>query len=661
MKHETLATSEDGGNDDDVRPPETVAGLAGPQELVRGVVVAFAYFGAAVVSNLVSGPLGIWSLVWLPCGVSLAVFLVWGWRAWPGVFLGALMAYLWELRSVGDGGRAIAVFGGAVAGVAGPWLGAFLARRCLQWPTGAWTERGAVCLFLFGGLVGGVCGGLLLALFWIPCGIVPTSAWGYFLVSQTLAQALGAGVLVPLLLLPSRGKLQLRGRQGLRTLVPRIAILVAVLVVMDGVARNVGNESAVGSTITTVPLSFWRVPSAQFAAFALTTLLGVVLMSSMGKTSRVEAGFHAARREAEAAREEMAMFFRASLDMLGVAGMDGYFKRINPAFSETLGYSDEEILSRPFLDFVHPDDVGKTVEAVEKLSGGESVIRFQNRYRDRDGRYLWLEWCSVPDSKRELIFAVARNVTEQKKTEDDLRRSNAELEQFAYVASHDLQEPLRMVTSFAQLLQRRYQGQRGEDADEYIRHMVDGTGRMRRLILGLLELSRVAREGRELTAIDSSVAVKIALKNLKIVIEESAAEIRTGELPMVMGDQDQLVSLFQNLIGNAIKYGRGKGTLVSVDAARVGGEWLFTVADDGLGVAPEHRERVFQIFQRLHSHEKIPGTGIGLSLCRHIVSRHGGEIWIETSPLGGASIRFTLTIAKGGNVNTNWGVTQNNS
>jgi len=637
VKHETLAKGEG-----EICPPEAAPGSAEPPQLIGWLATAFAYFGAAVVSHWVSGPFGSWSLVWLPCGVSLTVFLVWGLRAWPGVFLGALLAYLWELRFVGVEYRSIAVAGGAVAGVVGPWLGALLVRRSLQWPEGAWTERGAVCLFLLGGLVGGACGGLLLALFWIPCGMLPTAAWGYFFVSQTLARALGAGVLVPLLLLPSRDKLRLQGRPGLRALAPRIAILVAVLVVMDGTARNVGDDSTVGSTITMVPLSFWRVPSAQFAAFALTTLLGVVLMSTMGKSSRVEEGFHAAQREAEEAREEISVFFRASLDMLGVAGVDGYFKRINPAFSETLGYSDEEIMGRPFIELVHPDDIDSTVAAMEKLSGGESVIRFQNRYRNCDGRYLWLEWSAVPDSRGELIFAAARNVTEQKKTEDELRRSNAELEQFAYVASHDLQEPLRMVTSFAQLLQRRYRDRLGEDADEYIRHMVDGTQRMRRLILGLLELSRVARKGQALTATDSSAAAKIAIKNLKIVVEESAAKIKIGELPIVMGDRDQLASLFQNLIGNAIKYGRGEGTVVTVDAARIGGEWLFSVADDGRGIAPEQRDRVFQIFQRLHPQEQVPGTGIGLPLCRRIVSRHGGEIWIEASDSGGTCVKFTI-------------------
>ena len=553
--------------------------------------------------------------------------------------------------AVGDGHHGVSVIGAALAGVVGPWVGAWLLRRRSDWPEEMWTERGATCFYLLGCLMGGVCGGLLLALFWIPAGLVEPAASGKFLVSQMLARALGSSVLAPLLLLPRRGTLGFREGSALRIFVPRIMILISVLVLMKGVAREVGempaleNAMAVGSS--------WWVPTVQSAAFALTTLLGVILMAAMGKSNRVEEGFVAAKQAAEDAREKVEVFFRVSLDLMGVAGMDGYFKRINPAFSETLGYSDEEFLSRPFVEFVHPEDVEKTIHAVEQLAGGESVIHFQNRYRDHQGRYLWLEWTAVPDSKGELIYAAARNVTEQRKAEDDLRRSNAELEQFAYVASHDLQEPLRMVTSFAQLLQRRYQGKLGEDADEYIHHVVDGTERMRRLILGLLELSRVGRKGQELKSIDSAEALKIATENLNIAIEESGVDIQIGELPVVTADLDQLARVFQNLISNAIKFGRDRDTVISIHGEWADGKWLFTVEDNGPGIATEQRDRVFQIFQRLHSRVQVPGTGMGLAICRRIISRHGGEIWIEQAELGGAAFRFTLNGERMGNGNAN--------
>lgn len=347
-----------------------------------------------------------------------------------------------------------------------------------------------------------------------------------------------------------------------------------------------------------------------------------------------------AMREAREASELLEQFFKVSIDLLCVAGTDGYFKRINPAFHETLGFPDEELLSCPFIEFVHPDDVEQTIEAVKQLSEGELLIRFQNRYREKGGGYLWLEWCAVPDVGGKLIYAAARNVTEQKKMQLDLQRSNAELEQFAYLASHDLQEPLRVVTSFVQLLQKRYQGKMGEDADEYIRHAVDGAERMRKLILGLLELSRVERRGNPMERVDSREALDEALENLGVAIEESDAEIVIGDLPEINADGEQMVRLFQNLIGNAIKFCQGSRPRVEITARNENGDIIFSVEDNGPGIAEEQRERVFQIFQRLEAGLQVPGTGIGLSVCRRIVERHGGTIWVDESPSGGAAFRF---------------------
>lgn len=349
-----------------------------------------------------------------------------------------------------------------------------------------------------------------------------------------------------------------------------------------------------------------------------------------------------ARKAADEAGELLDRFFQMSLDMWCVAGIDGYFKKVNPAFSENLGISDYEFLNRPFVDFVHPDDVKATVAAVKQLASGESLIRFQNRYRVHTGGYLWLEWCAVPDIKGELIYAAARNVTDRKAMEDELRRSNAELEQFAHVASHDLQEPLRMVTSFVQLLQRRYRGKLGDDADEYIHHVVDGTERMRRLILALLELSGVERKGRPMGEVDANVALDTAIENLDVLISESGAEIHREELPVVSVDSEQLIQLFQNLLSNAIKYKDQGSPVIDIGAIEENGMWIFSVEDNGPGIAPEHREQIFQIFQRLKLRQDVSGTGIGLAICRRIVTRHGGKIWMEEGGRGGAAFRFSL-------------------
>jgi light-regulated signal transduction histidine kinase (bacteriophytochrome) len=250
-------------------------------------------------------------------------------------------------------------------------------------------------------------------------------------------------------------------------------------------------------------------------------------------------------------------------------------------------------------------------------------------------------------------LGVQLDITERKEAEEelaaraeDLRRSNSELEQFAYVASHDLQEPLRMVASYTQLLGRRYTGKLDSDADEFIAYAVDGANRMQKLINDLLEYSRVGTRGRELTSVESGTALEDALANLRVAIEESGARVvLAGELPSVMGDQTQLVQLFQNLIANAIKFG-GEGSRVEVEvgASRQGsGEWVFWVRDEGIGIEEQYVERIFKIFQRLHAKGDYGGTGIGLAVCKKIVERHGGRIWAESEGLGkGATFYFTL-------------------
>ena len=234
----------------------------------------------------------------------------------------------------------------------------------------------------------------------------------------------------------------------------------------------------------------------------------------------------------------------------------------------------------------------------------------------------------------------------EKKTEE-LARSNKDLEQFAYVASHDLQEPLRMVTSYVELLARRYKGKLDSDADEFIVFAMDGAIRMWRLISDLLAYSRVRTESSELESTDCEAVLLQSLGNLKTAIEENRAVVTYDALPTVMANNPQLVQLLQNLIGNAIKFRGSEPPRIHVSASRNGNGWTFAVRDNGIGIAPEYSRRIFILFQRLHSREKYAGTGIGLAICQKIVERHGGHIWVESELGKGATFYFTLPERKG--------------
>ena len=225
---------------------------------------------------------------------------------------------------------------------------------------------------------------------------------------------------------------------------------------------------------------------------------------------------------------------------------------------------------------------------------------------------------------------------------EDLQRSNSELEQFAYVASHDLQEPLRKVASFCQLLQRRYAGRLDAKADEYIEHAVDGAKRMQALINDLLAFSRVGRTAQRREPVSCAVLLAQAWANLAPEVRRTHATIEVGELPVVLGEATLLTAVFQNLINNALKFRADEPPRVSVSVRRDGEDWLFSFSDNGIGIEPEYADRIFVIFQRLHDKATYPGTGIGLAMVKKIIEYHGGRIWLDTTVTTGARFRFTL-------------------
>lgn len=291
-----------------------------------------------------------------------------------------------------------------------------------------------------------------------------------------------------------------------------------------------------------------------------------------------------------------------------------------------------------------PGDPQTLVDRFRAMARGREPHHFERVLPD--GRTLEIRATPLPDGGFVVTYT---DVTERKRAEvalaeaaAELRRSNAELEQFAYVASHDLQEPLRMVGSYCQLLQRRYAGRLDADADEFIGYAVDGATRMQQLINDLLTYSRVGRGDRPKQPVDCGAVVEAVLQDLRMAIDEQGAKLCVGPLPTVTGDATQLRQLFQNLVNNAIKFRGAEPPRVEIAAERTGGDWLFSVRDNGIGIDPAYAERIFLIFQRLHAREEYPGTGIGLAVCKKIVEGHGGRIRVESDGAHGSTFLFTL-------------------
>ena len=348
-----------------------------------------------------------------------------------------------------------------------------------------------------------------------------------------------------------------------------------------------------------------------------------------------------------------------SLDMIYSLNLrTGRYEYVSPASEKVLGYNPEEFIGHSLelaRSTIHPDDMQRLDENfVELLAAkGETAERIQYRVKHKEGGYRWVSDSRslVCDNGHTPVAVVGsmRDITERKQEEEklnrimaELARSNTELEQFAYIASHDLQEPLRMVASYTQLLARRYKGKLDADADEFIGYAVDGATRMQQLINALLDYSRVGTRAKPLEPTDCEAVFSNAIANLGAAIKETEAVVTHDHLPTVTADATQMVQVFQNLLGNSIKFHSEKRPEIHVGAHRNGSEWIFSVRDNGIGIDPKYFERIFIIFQRLHGRNDYPGTGIGLALCKKIVERHKGRIWVESESGKGATFYFTI-------------------
>jgi PAS domain S-box-containing protein len=341
-------------------------------------------------------------------------------------------------------------------------------------------------------------------------------------------------------------------------------------------------------------------------------------------------------------------------DLIMVKDAQGRFLTANPALVHALGLSDlRDLLGRTDWDFFSPELAGQYARDEQTiLSTGVPMLNHEERCII-GGRQVWNLTTKVPlldaAGRTTGLVGITRDITESKRqrqaleeTAAALERSNAELQQFAYVASHDLQEPLRMISSYCQLLERRYKGRLDEQADKFIAYAVDGARRMQTLIRDLLAYSRVETSPRQMAAVDLNQAAALALANLAMLLQDSQAKVTIEPLPTVSGDRTLLTQLLQNLINNAIKFRGDRTPEVHVSSQPQGDFHRITVRDNGIGIAQEHHAKVFQIFKRLHSREQYEGTGIGLAVCKRVVEKHGGEIWIESTPGQGSAFHFTL-------------------
>jgi PAS domain S-box-containing protein len=361
------------------------------------------------------------------------------------------------------------------------------------------------------------------------------------------------------------------------------------------------------------------------------------------------------RRQAEDERDR---FFTLSLDMLCISSADGHFRRVSPAFTRTLGWSVEELTSRPFLDFVHPDDHAATLAEVEKQVGlGLPVLDFENRYRHKDGSWRMLSWKSAPQEDG-TMYATARDITERRAVEQRivelngqllqrqsaLEQANRELESFSYSVSHDLRAPLRHIDGYARMLREDVGAGLGEEPRRFLDTIVDSARRMGMLIDDLLAFSRLGRKPLSSRSVDMGELARGAMADVQAQRGGTPVPVEIGPLPAADGDPALLRQVWTNLLSNAVKYSgpRGPSARVLVTGEQRGDVLHYSVLDNGVGFDMRYADKLFGVFQRLHTQDEFEGTGVGLAIVQRIVQRHGGAVSARADPGRGACFSFEL-------------------
>ena len=379
--------------------------------------------------------------------------------------------------------------------------------------------------------------------------------------------------------------------------------------------------------------------------------------------------------ELEDTFQELIAIVKSSDDAIIGKNLDGTITSWNHGAEAIYGYSADETIGKSISIIIPPEYINELVDILYKVKHGERINHYETVRVRKDGKRLDVSTTISPliNKSGEIVGAssITRDIAVQKRTEKllsdaaliiekrlenslleaneklsksnkELRQTNKELQQFVYVASHDLQEPLRMIASFLELLSRRYSGKLDKDADDFIKYAVDGAICLQIMITDLLSLSRIDNRGKEFTDVDMKIIIQEVLTNLVVAIDDVKANISVGDMPTIKANRSEVIQLIQNLVENAIKF-RGKDPpKIEISAKRGKGEWIFSVRDNGIGIDSQYFERIFVIFQRLHSGDVYEGTGIGLAIAKKIVERHWGHIWLESEIDKGSTFYFTI-------------------
>lgn len=356
-------------------------------------------------------------------------------------------------------------------------------------------------------------------------------------------------------------------------------------------------------------------------------------------------------------REELQNIMDQSKDVICTVDREGSFIRVGAASEDIWGYKPDELAEYGFIELVYGDDREQTRDILNQIRTGVEITNFENRFVRKNGALVPMIWSMKWDKNARIAYCVARDATQIMETEnrlknlnrdlkiraEELAASNAELERFAYVASHDLQEPLRMVSGFMELLEKKYKHQLDEKASQYIQFAVDGATRMRRIILDLLEYSRIGKSNIKVEKVDLNKLLSDVLQQYQSIIDEAGAQLIIPDLPVIRATNSSMGQIFQNLISNTLKYRHSeRKPVIRIDCKELPTHWQFSVSDNGIGIETRYYDKVFDVFQRLHNKDEYSGTGIGLAICKKIVEKFDGEIWVDSDFPEGSTFYFTV-------------------